>query len=59
MSGMELCCFEPQMCRSLNCNDEPPNNPPDDECPDLNLTIRGTLLPARRGTTRLSGDWYK
>lgn len=31
----------------------------DDECPNLNLTIRGTLLPARRGTARISGDWCK
>lgn len=34
-------------------------DPPDDECSDLNLTIRGTLLPARRGTARVSGDWCK
>jgi len=31
----------------------------EEECPDLNLTIRGTLLPARRGTARISGDWCK
>lgn len=31
----------------------------EEECPNLNLTIRGTLLPARRGTARISGDWCK
>ena len=29
------------------------------ECPDLNLRITGTTLPARRGTARISGDWCK
>jgi len=41
----------------VNC--PPPPDDDDDECPDLNLTIRGTLLPARRGTARISGDWCK
>jgi len=33
------------------CDDE-------EEC-HLNLTIRGSSLPARRGTARISGDWCK
>lgn len=43
-------------------NDEkfdPGTDPPEPECPNLNVTIRGTLLPARRGTARISGDWCK
>ncbi|EDX70555.1 hypothetical protein MC7420_8069 [Coleofasciculus chthonoplastes PCC 7420] len=44
-SSIQICC---------NC----PLDPIDD-CPDLNITIRGTLLPARRGTARISGDWCK
>lgn len=36
-----------------------PDDDDEEECPDLNLTIRGTLLPARRGTARVSGDWCK
>jgi len=38
------------------CGDNP-SPPPDDDCPDLNLTIRGTLLPVRRGTAKVTGDW--
>lgn len=30
---------------------------PPSPCPDLNLTIRGTLLPAHQGIARISGDW--
>lgn len=42
---------------AINCPPPPDDDDDDDECPDLNLTIRGTLLPARRGTARVSGDW--
>lgn len=35
----------------------PPPKPPKPPCPDLNLTIRGVLLPVRRGTARITGDW--
>lgn len=31
----------------------------EEECPNLNLRITGTLLPARQGTARISGDWCK
>lgn len=37
----------------------PPCEDEEEECPDLNLRITGTTLPARRGTARISGDWCK
>lgn len=43
--------------RAIYCDLDDDDEDDDDECPDLNLTIRGTLLPARRGTARVSGDW--
>jgi len=41
----------------VNC--PPPPDDDDDECPNLNLRITGSILPARRGTARISGDWCK
>lgn len=42
-----------------NCDEDEEDDDDEEECPDLNLTIRGTLLPIRRGTARISGDWCK
>ena len=53
-SLLNFCSNYPDECNLPSCDDKD-----NEECPDLNLRITGTILPARRGTARISGDWCK